>query len=173
MCEPHGAIAWAVSVFNTQQRFFNKACCCCWLQDPRCYNILCQPNGSRIAISGLDRSHELLIIRQHAVQPDPEAPAAEQSPPWASSSCIDTISQAQQLLSRSWFEAGFSDKLTSFLKGSGQWLELPESWGPVLQHLISCSNGLGYGFEAVFYDAARQQCFLVPNAFLRHMFPQG
>jgi hypothetical protein len=147
---------------------------CCWylLQGPVSYNILCRPDGCRVS-PRTAASLELLSTSRHAAECSPEASTAGHRPPWAASSCLDTVSQAQQLLRRSWFEAGFSEQLTSFLKSSGQWLESPDSWGPVLQVLISCSKGLGNGFEAVMCDAAGKQCFLVPNAFVRYMFPRG
>lgn len=106
---------------------------------------------------------------QAALDPSPAGPM----PPWGSSSCVELVEEACGLLQGGWFDSDFDDCVERFSSTRGQQLVSPDSLGDVCGDLRSCSAGIGLFFDAVWFDAAQGQWCLVPNAYMRHKFPEG
>jgi len=106
---------------------------------------------------------------QAASDPSPAGP----TPPWGSSSCVELIQEACGLLQGGWFDPEFEERVEQLSSRHGQQLVSPDSLGDVCGDLRSCSAGIGLFFDAVWFDAAQGQWCLVPNAYMRHMFPEG
>jgi len=106
---------------------------------------------------------------QAASDPSP----AGTTPPWGSSSCVELVEEACGLLQGGWFDLDFDECLQRFSTSHGQQLVSPDSLGDVCGDLRSCSAGIGRYFDAVWFDAAQGHWGLVPNAYMRHKFPEG
>lgn len=93
---------------------------------------------------------------------------------FASDGSCQVTQQAFELLRDSWYDPDVSEKLTAFLRANKQ-LQDPgfasaDCW-ELLENPAACSPGLGFWFDAVWYDVNLGQCVLVPNSYLRYRFP--
>lgn len=77
------------------------------------------------------------------------------------------------MLQSGWFDPDFEACVERFCSRHGQQLGSPDSLGDVCGDLRSCSAGIGLYFDAVWFDAVQGQWCLVPNAYMRHRFPEG